>query len=1346
MGLNSPQTFSTSSSSCLLSVPKVPIQTSNSFHIPIQTSGRSKGKSIDEPPFRPHPPLIRSTPSIQWRPLAVEAQKYISSLSFPPLSEEERRLNAPVVITCNEQRREVSVVQNIANKQIDHTFLFDKVLGPKSRQHDVFNHAVVPLVNEGLEEEVVSSADEIYRILEKGSAKRKTAETLLNKQSSRSHSIFSITIHIKECTLEGKEMIKSGKLNLVDLAGSENVSRAELAKREKSTRVFLHLGMSLILLLSTLDTYHTGKTKTCIIATIAPSVHCLEETLSTLDYAHRAKHIKNKPEVNQKMMKSALIKDLYIEMDHLKQELYAAREKNGVYIPREQYVADEAEKKEAEEGPAPAQPQHRRRRRRRGRGRGRRGAKAGDAAEDESAPPSERSSPPPVRELAPAGWQDALDACYIERTEDIDQWEAELEYRAVFVTVLGTRPPVTQEEAVSAIAARFNLEEQRMEIFPSAPEDFVLLLPDHDAYQLVLQGDRTVTTPAFTLGLRQWHRVAHAEQGALYHKMHIELTGIPMHVWNYTTASDLLRPFCSIESVDPETAARRDRFKFGVVAWTTRPEFIPAARTLVVPEPNHFDGPYEPNRRTLKYKVQIQVRRLLTRFPPEAPPTPPTSSPPSSASDHSSDDDSPARHPKRRRRVRGRSRRGRASNSGAATPPPLEDAVDGLAVESLAAVTPSDLRPPSGDSTPALKTVGPHKAAQLPEVNGLSGAVGEEAGWKFAGIQECSPDLHARLLDSRAAQSREGSMERDPMLQEFLNYYSGCPSPLPPRAPDCSINAGLTVSQELAQAHELGQSVGSLDLQPVNPIEDDMQAGPDNLALEEDHEQAHFGPNHDMQPEADLNLPSPPPARQAGDIDVAQVFLDSVRCPYADNTRLVTTPPPRPRKKRQQAPTTLRRSRRIAAAGYTGTTLQRAQEGLMRKMGIQLDEVNGLYESQKVLSANLKKVLVDEAQKLQSELENTAGDLSGLFSKLERKGNIEDANKSIVQQFHSKLTEDMNLLHRTVSTSVSKQESQLKSLEEGMQSFVSSKGKVTGELKEHVRKLKETFNSRIAQLHGLAKELELKSQLSFEKINSQVITHTSDLDDCMKGLLVDVDQSLSELQNGLSRQELNLAKFIEQQHEVFAADEERYLMEKIAGLLAESNARKKNMSKTSAESCSEQWRMAQNSVLALGRSNAESICSAISNGNEVNNKLHTRFSSAVAAGVEDNDVSSKSLLYSIDDSLKLDHGICENVKSTVTSSKVELHELQRGHQEKTKGISGNADRSLGDDYKVDEPTCSTPRRREFNIPSKPIGDLVTPPLEDLVKSFWDSRTPTILAKGNGKHTLENQRAPLATIN
>ncbi|CAA6654842.1 unnamed protein product [Spirodela intermedia] len=388
-----------------------------------------------------------------------------------PLSEDEARLNTPVVISCNEHRREVSAVQSIANKIIDRTFNFDRVFGPSSHQKDLFNLAISPIVNEvlegynctifaygqtgtgktytmegggrkakngefpndagvipravrqifdileaqnaeysmkvtflelyneeitdllapdeakftddktkkpialmedgkggvfvrGLEEEIVSSANEIYKILDKGSSKRRTAETLLNKQSSRSHSIFSITIHIKEYTHEGEEMIKCGKLNLVDLAGSENISRS--GAREGRAREAGEINKSLLTLGRVINALveHSGhvpyrdskltrllrdslggKTKTCIIATVSPSIHCLEETLSTLDYAHRAKNIKNKPEVNQKMLKSAMIKDLCSEIDRLKQEVYAAREKNGIYIPRDRFLQEEAEKK-----------------------------------------------------------------------------------------------------------------------------------------------------------------------------------------------------------------------------------------------------------------------------------------------------------------------------------------------------------------------------------------------------------------------------------------------------------------------------------------------------------------------------------------------------------------------------------------------------------------------------------------------------------------------------------------------------------------------------------------------------------------------------------------------------------------------------------------------------------------------------------------------------------------------------------------------------------------------------------------------------------------------------------------
>ena len=56
---------------------------------------------------------------------------------------------------------------------------------------------------------------------------RQTAETKMNDKSSRSHSVFTVTVHIKESNPDGEELIKSGKLNLVDLAGSESISRYE---------------------------------------------------------------------------------------------------------------------------------------------------------------------------------------------------------------------------------------------------------------------------------------------------------------------------------------------------------------------------------------------------------------------------------------------------------------------------------------------------------------------------------------------------------------------------------------------------------------------------------------------------------------------------------------------------------------------------------------------------------------------------------------------------------------------------------------------------------------------------------------------------------------------------------------------------------------------------------------------------------------------------------------------------------------------------------------------------------------------------------------------------------------
>jgi hypothetical protein len=60
----------------------------------------------------------------------------------------------------------------------------------------------------------------------------------------------------------------------------------------------------------------------------------------------------------------------------------------------------------------------------------------------------------------------------------------------------------------------------------------------------------------------------------------------------------------------------------------------------------------------------------------------------------------------------------------------------------------------------------------------------------------------------------------------------------------------------------------------------------------------------------------------------------------------------------------------------------------------------------------------------------------------ERKDKIEDENRILIQKFQSQLTQQLEILHKTVAASVTQQEQQLKDMEEDMQSFVSTKSEV----------------------------------------------------------------------------------------------------------------------------------------------------------------------------------------------------------------------------------------------------------------------------------------------------------------
>ncbi|VDD76516.1 unnamed protein product [Mesocestoides corti] len=209
----------------------------------------------------------------------------------------------------------------------------------------------------GLREVAVHNKEEVYSILEKGLTRRQTASTHLNAQSSRSHTVFTVTVHIKEiCPEDDEVFLKIGKLNLVDLAGSENIGRSgALDKRAREAgsinQSLLTLGRVITCLVDhsphipyreskltrLLQDSLGGKTKTSIIATISPGSSSLEETISTLDYAHRAKNIQNRPEINQKLNKNQLIKGYNEELERLRKDLEAARSKTGIFIDADNY-------------------------------------------------------------------------------------------------------------------------------------------------------------------------------------------------------------------------------------------------------------------------------------------------------------------------------------------------------------------------------------------------------------------------------------------------------------------------------------------------------------------------------------------------------------------------------------------------------------------------------------------------------------------------------------------------------------------------------------------------------------------------------------------------------------------------------------------------------------------------------------------------------------------------------------------------------------------------------------------------------------------------------------------------
>eukprot|EP00164_Ancoracysta_twista_P001307 GFYU01001710.1.p1 GENE.GFYU01001710.1~~GFYU01001710.1.p1 ORF type:complete len:837 (-),score=324.28 GFYU01001710.1:210-2720(-) len=200
----------------------------------------------------------------------------------------------------------------------------------------------------GLTSFVVKGVSEIDKVMQVGKKNRTVGATLMNVDSSRSHSIFTITIETSERGPDGQSHIRVGKLNMVDLAGSERQSKtgATGQRLQEATKINLSLSAlgNVISALVESKTTHIpyrdskltrllqdslgGNTKTVMVTNIGPADYNYDETLSSLRYANRAKNIKNKPRINEDP-KDTMLREYQEEIAKLRAKLSQVEEGGG---------------------------------------------------------------------------------------------------------------------------------------------------------------------------------------------------------------------------------------------------------------------------------------------------------------------------------------------------------------------------------------------------------------------------------------------------------------------------------------------------------------------------------------------------------------------------------------------------------------------------------------------------------------------------------------------------------------------------------------------------------------------------------------------------------------------------------------------------------------------------------------------------------------------------------------------------------------------------------------------------------------------------------------------------------
>jgi kinesin family member 15 len=239
---------------------------------------------------------------------------------------------------------------------------------------EIYNEQIIDLLNEGsssalnlredtkkgvyienVNEETVESPEDTYRLLALGAHNRHIGSTNMNRESSRSHSVFTIkleTIH-KATTEGGISSHRFAFLNLIDLAGSERQKSTDAVGSRLKEACSINRSLSALgnVITNLVDISNGklrhvhyrdskltfllkdslgGNAKTSIVATVSPAAINFGETLSTLKFAQRAKNIKNKVSINQ--VESGSVEQLQEQVRLLKLQLSKVQH-GGAVLP-----------------------------------------------------------------------------------------------------------------------------------------------------------------------------------------------------------------------------------------------------------------------------------------------------------------------------------------------------------------------------------------------------------------------------------------------------------------------------------------------------------------------------------------------------------------------------------------------------------------------------------------------------------------------------------------------------------------------------------------------------------------------------------------------------------------------------------------------------------------------------------------------------------------------------------------------------------------------------------------------------------------------------------------------------